>query len=124
MTYMSFARARWFSFTTSATNLARQASVSFFKYAHERFVASPTHAALQIQVSYRLAPSHTSMVLLRALSEERVSTRDEPQALEQAKLGGRYAHLPKREHWISDVRWNRKKAFMTSLDGIPSIILT
>ncbi|KAF8509807.1 hypothetical protein JB92DRAFT_3119520 [Gautieria morchelliformis] len=62
--------------------------------------------AAGIQVSYRLAPSHTSLVLLRAFSDVRISTRDESHALEQAKHGG------------------REKTFLTSLDGIPSIILT
>ncbi|KAF8581631.1 hypothetical protein K439DRAFT_1353280 [Ramaria rubella] len=50
-----------------------------------------------IQVSYRLAPSHTSMVLLRALPEDRVSVQEESDALEQASHGGRYA-LPMQQY--------------------------
>ena len=66
---------------------------------------------IQIQVSYRLVPSHTSLVLLRALPEERVPTKDEPQALEQAKLGGRCVRLVKAPAAALDIRCPEKRPF-------------
>ncbi|KIJ26915.1 hypothetical protein M422DRAFT_785099 [Sphaerobolus stellatus SS14] len=62
--------------------------------------------AAGIQVSYRLALCDTPLVLLRALPEDSACTRDDHDALELAKHGG------------------REKALVTSLQGVPSIILT
>ncbi|KAF8516152.1 hypothetical protein BU17DRAFT_92983 [Hysterangium stoloniferum] len=60
-----------------------------------------------IQASYRLVPSDTPLVLLRALPEDSPCSCDESDALNLAKHGS-----------------GRKKAILTAIDGIPSIILT